>query len=140
MDFANVSEVKALVTNIIAEAKKLGATDAEVALNIDKGFAINVRKKEIETVEHHKGKSLTITVFFGFRSGSATTSDLHPEAINTVLNKACHIAKFTEEDPYIGLAEKELTAYDYPDVDLYHPGPLKLKKQLILLKIANQKL
>lgn len=125
-----------LTASIIDQAKKMGATAVEVAADMDAGFSINVRKNSVETIEHNKGKNLGVTVYFGQRTGSATTSDLKPEAINIMLDKACHIARFTEEDPFAGLAEKELMAYDYLDVELdqYYPWPIKIKDAIEIAK------
>ena len=139
MDALTPSEIKTLATTIIATAKKMGANAAEVAAGLDSGFAVNVRKNEVETVEHHKGKNLTITVYFGYRSGSASTSDLKPEAINIALEKACYIARFTEEDPCMGLAEKELMAYNYPDLDLNHPWSINIEEAIALAKNCEAK-
>ena len=139
MDALTPSEIKTLTTTIIATAKKMGANAAEVDAGLDSGFSVNVRKNEVETVEHHRGKTLAITVYFGCRSGSASTSDLKPEAINIALEKACYIARFTEEDPCVGLAEKELMAYNYPDLDLYHPWSIKIEEAIALAKNVKLK-
>ena len=134
MDIFDETNLCNLTESIINQAKKMGATAAEVAASVDSGFSINVRKNEVETIEHSKGKTVGVTVYFGYRAGSATTSDLKPEAIKIMLEKACHIASFTEEDPFAGLAEKELMAYDYPNLDLYHPWPIKITEAISLAK------
>ncbi len=139
MEAVTPAKLTALTKDLVSQAKKMGASAAEAAASLDSGFAINVRKNEVETVEHHKAKNLTITVYFGSRSGSAATSDLKPEAINIALAKACHIARFTEEDSCAGLAEKELMAYSYPDLDLYHPWPIKIEEAIELAKNCEAK-
>ncbi len=134
MGAATPSDIKLLASNIINQAKKMGATAAEVTISQDSGFSVNVRKNNVETIEHNKGKKLSATVYFGYRSGSASTSDFKPNSINLTLEKACHIARFTEEDPYVGLAEKELMATNFPDLDLYHPWPIKIEEAITLAK------
>src|SRR3989304_1667077 len=139
MDIFDEKSLRNLIESIINQAKTMGATAAEVATNIDSGFSINVRKNEVETIEHSKGKNIGVTVYFGYRTGTATTSDLKPESIKIMLEKACHIAKFTEEDPFVGLAEKKLMAYDYPNLDLYHPWPIKIEEAISLAKDCEAK-
>ncbi|MBU0744508.1 MAG: metalloprotease PmbA [Gammaproteobacteria bacterium] len=134
MDRVNVENISNLAESIIDQAKKMKATAAEVAAHTDSGFSVNVRKNNVETVEKSKTKSVEVTVYFGNHSGTASTSDLRPEAISTMLEKACHIARFTEEDPYSGLAEKDLMAYNYPDLDLYHPWQIKIDEAIELAK------
>jgi len=126
-----------LTSDIIKQAKKMGATAVEVEADISSGFSIKVRKNKIETIEHSYGKTLGVIVYFGYRTGSATTSDLKPESITTMIEKACHIARFTSEDPFVGLADPELMAYDYQDLDLYHPWQIKVEEAIDLAKNAE---
>lgn len=134
MDKLDQPDLPDLACSIIDQAKKMRATAAEATINVDSGFAINVRKNNVDTIEHSKSKNLVVTLYFGNRTGSATTSDLKPAAISTLLEKARHIARFTEEDPFTGLAEKELLADDYPDLDLSHPWSIKTDEAIALAK------
>lgn len=115
------AKMKETVESLLVSAKRTGATSAEISLIKEAGFSISVRMGEVETIEHHRGKSLSLTVYFDHRSGSITTSDFSPEALRTGLEKACNIARYTEEDPCSGLADSDVIAYEYPNLDLYHP-------------------
>lgn len=114
-------QLKRSIKKALSAAKKFGATSADVSSAIEDGFNVIVREGSIETLEYHRGRSLGITVYFGKRLASATTTDIHPEKIEAVVRSACERAKFTEEDPCAGLAEPELMASELPDLDLYHP-------------------
>ena len=105
----------------LARAAELGASMAETAVGQGQGMSVTVRNGEVETVEHHRDKSLAVTVYFGHRSGSADTTDFSETAIHQSVASACNIARFTEEDPCNGLAERGLLATDFPDLDLFHP-------------------
>lgn len=126
--------MKNLTTGMLAYVKKLGAQHAQCALNESKGFAVNVRMGEIETLEHHHSKNFAITVYFGNHTGSATTNDLSMQSLRMAAEKACHIAKFTQADPYAGLAEKKLLAFNYPDLNLCHPWAISIEEA-----VANAK-
>lgn len=115
------AELQQAVSEILAQAKALGATQAEVGASSDNGFNVNVRLGEVDTVEFQRDKSIAIAVYFGQRKGTASTSDTSKEAIQQTVQAACEIAKYTSEDPCNGLAEKELMAFDYPDIDAFHP-------------------
>jgi PmbA protein len=80
-----------------------------------------VRLGEVETVEHTRDKSLGLTVYFGQRSGSASTTDFSPAAVQDTVRAACAIARHTAEDPAAGLADPACLARQVPDLDLYHP-------------------
>lgn len=117
-----------LVASLLEKAKQKGATQAEVAASLDYGFSINVRNGQTETLEYHRGRSVGVTVYFGKRKGSATTSDILPDSIDKTLDAACYIASVSGEDPFAGLAEKEFLAYEYPNLSLCHPWALEVKE------------
>ena len=105
----------------LEEAGSRGASSSEAAASLSQGLSVNVRKSEIETVEHTHDRNLVVSVYFGQRTGSASTSDYSPAAVKETVLAACNIAKWTEEDRCIGLADPERLAKDVMDLDLYHP-------------------
>jgi PmbA protein len=94
---------------------------------------------DVETIEYNQDKIIDITVYFGQRSGSASVSDIRPVAIRDAVQAACNIARFTDADEFSGLADKDLLAFDYPDLDLYYPWELSVP-QAIDLSLACEKL
>lgn len=110
-----------LVEDVLQESRKLGASAAQAGINTGQGLSVTVRLGEVETIEHIRDKGLGITVYFGQKSGSASTSDLSPAAWRDTVRAACSIAKYTADDPCNGLAEGALLATEFPDLDLYHP-------------------
>jgi PmbA protein len=115
-----------LVSDLLAEAKRQGASAAEAGVSSDAGLSVNVRMGEPETVEYTRDNGLGVTVYFGKRKGSASTSDLTPEAVKETVQAACNFARYTSEDPCAGLAEAVLMAKAVPDLDLYHPWDLEI--------------
>ncbi|MES9988151.1 MAG: metalloprotease PmbA [Candidatus Thiodiazotropha endolucinida] len=115
------AELQQLVEDLLSEAERLGATAAEAAVSSNAGLSLTVRLGETETIEHTRDNGLGVTVYFGQRKGSASTSDLSPQAINETVEAACNFARYTSEDPCSGLADADLMASDNPDLDLYHP-------------------
>ena len=122
---ARLDRLERVVRDLLAEARRQGATAAEAAASSEAGLEINVRLGEVETVEHTRDNGLGITVYFGQRKGSASTSDLSPEAVRDAVTAACAIASRTQEDPHAGLADAELMAQDLPELDLHHPWDLE---------------
>ena len=114
-------ELQQLVEDLLKEAKHRGASAAEAAVSSDAGLSVTVRLGETETIEHTRDNGLGVTVYFGKRKGSASTSDLSPQAIKETVEAACNFARYTSEDPCSGLADEGLMATELPDLDLYHP-------------------
>ncbi|MGA3679310.1 metalloprotease PmbA [Pseudomonas graminis] len=112
------------VEQIVAEAKRQGATACEVAVSLEQGLSTTVRQREVETVEFNRDQGFGITLYVGHRKGSASTSASGPDAIRETVAAALAIAKHTSEDEASGLADAALMAKDQPDFDLYHPWDL----------------
>jgi len=135
-----LDQLKNLATKVIAQAKTLGATAVEVDAGTSFGFAVNVRENQVETIEHSNGKELSVTVYFDKNTGSAGTSDFSDNGITAMLEKACYIARFTNADPFAGLADQDLMAYDCQDLDLdtYHPWQVSVDEAIDMAKAAEK--
>lgn len=120
-----LDRLERIVRDLLGEASRQGASAAEAAASSEAGLEISVRLGEVETVEHTRDNGLGITVYFGQRKGSSSTSDLSPEAVRDAVSAACAIASRTQADAYAGLAAADLMARDLPELDLYHPWPLE---------------
>lgn len=114
-------ELKDNISFVLQEAKRLGATQAEASLAVESGLSTTVRLGVVDTVEFHHDKSLGLTLYLGKRKGSVATSDLRKEALLSAVEAAMRIAKYTEEDPYAGLADPDQLAKNIPNLDLSHP-------------------
>lgn len=123
-----------LVSLALAEAKKQGASAAEAAASVDIGLSVNVRKSEVDTLEHQRDRGLGVTVYFGQRKGSASSSDFRRSSIVETVQAACAIARHTSEDPCQGLADPDLLAREIPDLDLYHPWELDAEQAIGLAR------
>ena len=108
------------VEQILAEAKRQGASACEVAVSLEQGLSTSVRQREVETVEFNRDQGFGITLYAGQRKGSASTSASGPEAIRETVAAALAIAKHTSEDESSGLADKALMAREVQDFDLFH--------------------
>lgn len=128
----SLDELANLASDVLARCRKLGASQAEVSLNLDAGLNVNVRMGEVETVEHTRDRGVAVSVYFGRRKGSASTADVRAESIATTIEQACAIARHTEEDPCAGLADAERMATFFPDLDQWHPWTLDATRAIEL--------
>ena len=110
---------------LLVRARALGATQAEVSCSEERGLDVNVRLGEVETVESTRDRGIAVTVYFGQRKGSASTADLQPASLESTVAQACAIARHTEDDEAAGLADPELMAREFPDLDSWHPWALQ---------------
>lgn len=120
-----VAQQRKVLEEAVATALDLatGRSDgAEVAVSKTTGIGVSTRYGEVENVEFNSDGALGITVYHQNRKGSASSTDLSPEAIARTVQAALDIARYTSPDPFAGVAEKELLAFDAPDLDLFHPA------------------
>lgn len=127
-------QLSRIVEQALAEAKRLGADQAEVGVSGSDGVSVNVRLGEVETLEKDRSQSMGITVFKNQAKGSATSTDLSEAAVNAAVASACSIAQFTQPDEYAGLADAELMATQQPDLDLHHPWELNTAEAIAMAK------
>lgn len=124
-------ELRQAVEFALNFAKKAGA-EAEVGVTKVAGLSVSSRLEQVENIEFNNDGSLGISVYLGKRKGNASTSDLQSKSIQQAVESALAIAKHTSEDDCAGLADKELMAFDVPDLELYHQADLSVDQALAL--------
>ena len=117
-------ELEDIIASTLAEARKRGVDQAEVAVSHDIGLAATARLRDVESLEYTNDRGIGVTVYCGSRKGSASTSDISAEAIRETVAKACTFASYTAEDKYAGLADADRMCTELPDLDLDHPWAL----------------
>lgn len=130
----SLDELKNISQDLLKVANQEGASAAEVDVSLSLGQSVSVRLGETENIEYSRDKGLSVTVYFGQKKGSASTSDLSEAAMRDTVLAACNIAKYTAEDPFCGLADPDLLATNIQDCDLYHPENIPVEEALATAK------
>lgn len=132
-------DLESLAADVVAQAMKAGASDAEAVAREGDEFSVNVRMGQVETLKESGSRALGLRVFLGkagaagLRSASASTSDLTAEGIRQLVAGALALARMTEEDPFNGLAETGEFGAAPGDLHLYFddvyslPGPERIE-------------
>ena len=126
-------DLESLAADVVAQAMKAGATDAEVVVREGDEFSVTVRMGNVETLKESGSRGLGLRVFLGKRTGSASTSDLTADGIRQLVDGAVALAKLTEEDPFVGLPEAAEFGSVPGDLHLYFddvyslPGPERIE-------------
>ena len=134
VDATRISELQDVVAGALREARASGASHAEADASLQRGLTATVRLGEVDTIEYHRDRGLSLTVYFGKAKGSASTADLRPDAVREIVRKATTIARHTAADEYAGLADPESLAREVPDLDLYHPWDLTPEQAVSLAR------
>lgn len=131
------AELQPRLAQVLELARRGGASAAEAYLGASRGLSVGVRMGEVESVQFQRDRDLSVTVYFGQRTGSASTTDLGEAALARTVEAACAIAKAGGEDPCMGLADAALMATEFPDLDLSHPWELSAEGAIELAREAE---
>lgn len=134
---AQEQELREAVRFAVELAQKAGAS-AEVAVTKVNGLSVSTRLQEVENVEFNNDGALGISVYLGQQKGNASTSDLSPTAIKNAVEAALAIAKYTSPDDCAGLAERDLMAFEAPDLELYQPADIDVDRAVELALQAEK--
>jgi PmbA protein len=124
------TELQPALLQALDTARSLGASAAEASLGVSRGLSVNVRMGEVDSVQFQRDRDLAVTVYFGQRTGSASTTDLSEAALRRTVEAACAIARAGGEDPCVGLADPARMAREFPDLDLHHPWALSAESAI----------
>lgn len=128
MSLPDPATLETCAARALEAARRAGATQAESSVATSRALTVNVRQGEVESVEFQKDRSLSLTVYFGHRMGSASTADLSDAGIAATVAAACDIARAAGEDVCLGLADAGLMsktpAGGHADLSLLHPWAL----------------
>jgi len=133
----SLDELRSMVEGVLRLARAHGATEAEASVSEGYGQSVTVRRDEVETIEYNRDKGVNVTVYVGKQSGSASSSDLTPKAIEDTVRAALSIAKFTAADDASGLAEAALIAHEIRDLDLFHPWALPVEEAIEMARACE---
>jgi len=129
----SLSEAEVRTADLVAAARKAGADAADALYICNASTQISVRLGALEDVERSEGEEIGLRLFVGQRSASVSSSDLSPEALAGLVERAVAMAREAPEDPYAGLALEHLLLRGEPvDVDgddLADPAPAELRQR-----------
>jgi len=132
-----VQDYSQLAVDLIAKARKRGATEADVMVVDGRNLSVQVRLSAVDRLTKAREKRLGLRVFVGKRSASTSTSDFSNSSLGQLVADTCALAQAVVEDPVSGLPEGGVYATDLPDLDLYDATELGTDEHIALAKRAE---
>jgi PmbA protein len=134
----DAAELHDMAEQVLAHAKRGGASGCDCEVSEAYGLTVTVRKGKPDTIEHNRDRSVGVSIYLGdrpkVRRGHASTSDVSRAALEQTVDAALAIARHTAQDDAAGLPEPELLAKDTKDLDLFHPWALSTEEAIALAK------
>lgn len=108
-----------ILEDLLARAKRHGATAADAVMFDSTDLSASIRKGEPESMERAESTGLGLRVFVGQRIATVSSSDFSGRTLDELAERAVSMAKIAPEDPYAALATPDQFATGFPDLDLY---------------------
>ncbi|MGD9638097.1 MAG: TldD/PmbA family protein [Alphaproteobacteria bacterium] len=106
-----------ILNEIVKNALKKGADQAEAICYDAKGSSISCRMGKIEENEAYETSAIGIRVFSNKKQVSLSSSGNSAEIADKLLNRALDMVKLVPDDPFCGLASKE-ELFNQTEIDL----------------------
>ncbi|HBH79979.1 MAG TPA: peptidase, partial [Nitrospira sp.] len=119
-----------LATDVLAQAKACGATEADIVVADGETFSVQVRVGTVDRLTKAREKRLGLRVFIGKRSATTSTSDFSRASLNQLVADTCTLAGAVVEDDVSGLPDAGHMAVEQPDLDLYDDTVLDTDTQI----------
>jgi len=110
-----------LLETLIGKAKAAGA-DAADALYVERAsMDVTWHGKAPDRVEREEVQDLGLRFMIGKRQAFVSGTDLSPDTLDELVERAAAMARIVPEDPFAGLADPDQVAHDFPDIDSFDP-------------------
>src|SRR6266513_5305668 len=127
-----------LTDDLLAKAKRKGATASDVVAIEGDAASVQVRLSAVDKLSKAQEKRLGLRVYLGQRSAGASTSDLSPASLDELVETTCALAKAVVDDPYAGLPNAAALAQEWPDLDLYDNQTVPMDRMIELATRAEK--
>ena len=128
-----------LLSGIIEQAIKRGATDAEAVAMETTEFSVEVRLGQIEKLQESSSRGVGLRVLYEGRQASCSTSDVSAEGVEELIANAVEMAKSTSVDEAAILPAREELAREVPNLRLYDPAieTLSPERKIEMARVAE---
>lgn len=110
-----------LLNDLVTAARKAGADSADAVLSHGVSVGISQRLGKLEKLDRSEGQDLGLRVFIGKQQAIVSSNDFSKAALSELVERAMAMARLAPEDPFCGIADKELLATEFPDLDSVDP-------------------
>ncbi|MBV9511656.1 MAG: TldD/PmbA family protein [Caulobacteraceae bacterium] len=129
-----------LLHDVVAQALKAGADGAEAVGAERRSLSISVRLGELEEVEREEARDVGLRVFVGRKQATVSGSNLSPDALARLVERAVAMARLAPDEPYAGLADQDRLARGVaPSLELFdptEPGAAEMEEEALATEAA----
>ncbi|MDZ4803630.1 MAG: TldD/PmbA family protein [Candidatus Eisenbacteria bacterium] len=112
-------ELRDLAHETVEMARKAGADQADVLVEYSRVFTGRVRDGKTDLIKQATRRGLGLRAFVGGRTGFVSSSDLRPDSIAMLVDRAVALATIGEMDPHAGIPEASGASNAADSLDLF---------------------
>ncbi|MSP42462.1 MAG: TldD/PmbA family protein [Alphaproteobacteria bacterium] len=112
------NSLRNIAEDVIARVRKAGADAADVLMVAGASLSASCRMGEVEEVERSDGQEFGLRAFVGRRQAIVSSSDFSKASLDQLITRVVSMARRAPEDKYCGLADPDLLAKTFPDLDI----------------------
>jgi len=110
-----------LLQDLIGRARKAGADAADAVLFEGVSLSHARRLGKTEKLERSESRDLGLRVLIGKQQAMVSSSDRSPKMLAELVERTVAMARAVPEDPFVGLAEPDEIAREWPALDMLDP-------------------
>jgi PmbA protein len=103
------------------EAKRKGASAAEVLCVSAESLEAGVRMGEVEKLKSSRERRLGLRVFCGHSSATSSTAELERDSLTDFIANTVELARLSAADPWAGLPDPSMHPKSLPELSLADP-------------------
>jgi PmbA protein len=103
------------------EAKRKGASAAEVLCVTAESLEAGVRMGEVEKLKSSRERRLGLRVFCGQSSATSSTAELERDSLGAFIASTVELARLSAADPWAGLPDPSMHPKSLPELSLADP-------------------
>src|SRR5271169_952573 len=103
------------------EAKRKGASAAEVLCVTAESLGAGVRMGEVEKLTSSRERRLGLRVFCGQSSANSSTAELERDSLGEFIANTVELARLSAADPWAGLPDPSMHPKSLPELSLADP-------------------
>jgi PmbA protein len=107
-----------IAEDVMGRARRLGAEATDVLVVAGEAVEVEIRDRQIESVERSEGRDLGLRVFIGQSQAIVSASRFEAADLEAIAERAVDMAKAAPPDPFAGLADRGDIAREAPALDL----------------------
>src|SRR5713226_9767372 len=123
----------------LGEAKKKGASAAEVLCVTAESLSAGVRLGEVEKLKSSRERRLGLRVFCGQSSATSSTAEIERGSLAGFVAHTVELARLSASDPWAGLPDPSLHPKSWPELSLADPdsGIVTADRALEIARLAE---